>query len=1029
VTAVIVSHDGERWIPHLLSSLEASTCIPDAVFAVDTGSGDASRELLATAIGRERVLDAPRDAGFGAAVGRAVAAAPAADGTADDEWLWLLHDDCAPAPDALEHLLRLVQEFPDASVVGCRVRAWPRARRLLEVGVTTTGTGRRETGLEPGEYDQGQHDGVRRVLAVSSAGMLVRRAAWDELGGFDKRLPLFRDDLDFGWRAARAGRKVLVSPDAVVFHAEAATRGVRTISNTRGSPHRADRAAALYTLLVNCSLIALPFQYVRLAVGSALRAVGFLLGKLPSAALDEATAAMRALLRPDRIVAGRLARRKSRTASRSEVRALLPGWWTPYANGLDALLSRFAETFRESAAAVADSAARTLRRRSADISAIESGPVADDAVDVPWGAGPAAWVARHPMLSLSAALVALSVVAGRGLFGSGTLQGGGLLPAPDGASAWWRLYTEQWHPVALGSAHAASPYVVLLGSIGTVLLGKAWLAVDLLMLMAVPLAAWGALGLARRMLASRAAQVWTATTYGLLPVVSGAVGSGRLGTVAATILLPWLVRLALPVFADPERSPWRPAFGAGLVLAAMSAFCPLAWTVAAAAALPGAAMLVVRRRRAAVVALAACVAVPIAVLLPWSLRLVAHPSLLLTEAGALDPSTRALGSGDAWQTLFGRMAAAGDAPWWIAVGGVIAALAATLRTDRQTSVAAAWTVAGAALAVAALASRHTATAPGSGVASAVWVGFPVIAAQGALIVAGALAADGSTAFIQAGRFGWRQPLALLTALIAMATPLAGLAWWVAVAPHGELARTHDTTLPAYIVDQLTSADQQRVLVLRGDTGHIEYDVVMDDGTRLGDDSVDPVFGTSALDELVADAVSDGRVAAVDGLADFGIGFVMVPAPADPGLVAALDGLPGLSKASTDPDQVVGWKFDRPTGFARLHDPSVRGDGGALSASSGSGSTEIDGGSAERVLDLAVPLAEQFEASLGGDALDSEATAGGTRFAVGADSGRLEFGPSGQRWRWLVAQALAIVVCVVLAAPAARRRQGIAEVAE
>jgi GT2 family glycosyltransferase len=1030
VSAVIVSHDGERWIPHLVSSLEASTCGPDAIVAVDTGSGDSSRELLGAAIGRDRVVDAPRNAGFGAAVQRGVECLDAnGQGSSDDDWLWLLHDDCAPAPDALEQLLLLVREYPDASVVGCRVRAWPRARRLLEVGVTITGTGRRETGLEPGEYDQGQHDGVRRVLAVSSAGMLVRRRVWDELRGFDRRLPLFRDDLDFGWRAALAGRKVVVSPVAIVFHAEAATRGVRPIANSLPSPHRADRAAALYTLLVNCSLLALPFQYVRLAIGSALRAIGYLVGKLPAAAFDEVAAAVWTLARPHRIVAGRVARRKIRTASRADVRALLPRWWTPYANGLDALLSRFAETFRESAAAVADSAARTLRRRGSDISAIESGPAADEAVDVPWGAGPAAWVGRHPVLSLSAGLAVLALVAGRGLFGSGTLAGGALLPAPDGASAWWGLYTEQWHPVALGSSEGASPYVVLLGSVGGVLLGKAWLAVDVLMLMAVPLAAWGAFSLARRMFASRGAQAWVALSYGLLPVVSGAVGSGRIGTVTAAILLPWLVRLAMPLFTDPARSPWRPAVGAGLVLAAMTAFCPLAWAVAAGAAIGGAAVLVARRRLVSLLALAAVFAVPIAVLLPWSFRVIDHPSLVLTEAGAVDPSTRALGGGDAWQALFGRLSAAGDAPWWIAVGVVMAALAAILRTDRRASVAAAWTVAATSLAVAAIASRQTVSAPGSSVESAVWLGFPVIVAQGALIVAAALAADGATGFIQSGRFGWRQPLALTSSIIAIAAPLAGLVWWVGAAPHGELARGHDTTLPAYIVDQLKSGDQERVLVLRGDKEHVSYDVVMDDGIRLGDDSVDPLFGTTALDGLVADVVSEGRASDADRLADYGIGFVMVPAPADAGLVAALDGLPGLSKASTDPDQVVGWKFDQPTGLARLRDPARRGDGAALSTSSGSGSIAIDSSSDGRVLDLAVPADDGFTASLSGGRLASEQTDGGIRFAVGADGGQLEFGPSGQRWRWLAVQMLAIVVCVVLAAPSARRRHGIAEEAE
>ncbi|MEP6666264.1 MAG: glycosyltransferase family 2 protein, partial [Nocardioidaceae bacterium] len=255
VVAVVVAHDGARWLPHLISALEASTVFPDRLVAIDTGSTDGSRDVLVQALGASSVYDAPAQTGFGAAVSTALKVSQLASvdsPSADDGWVWLLHDDCAPAPDALEQLLAVATSDPSIAVLGGRIRAWPRARRLLEVGVTITGTGHRETGVEVGEYDQGQHDEQREVLAVSSAGMLVRRSVWEALHGFDPRLPLFRDDVDFGWRVARSGHRVVVVPSAIVFHAEAATRGVRGIANTSASPHLADRKAALFTLLANC---------------------------------------------------------------------------------------------------------------------------------------------------------------------------------------------------------------------------------------------------------------------------------------------------------------------------------------------------------------------------------------------------------------------------------------------------------------------------------------------------------------------------------------------------------------------------------------------------------------------------------------------------------------------------------------------------------------------------------------------------------------------------------------------------------
>ena len=41
------------------------------------------------------------------------------------------------------------------------------------------------SGIEPGEVDQEQHDGVRDVFYVSHAAMLVRADLFHELGGFD----------------------------------------------------------------------------------------------------------------------------------------------------------------------------------------------------------------------------------------------------------------------------------------------------------------------------------------------------------------------------------------------------------------------------------------------------------------------------------------------------------------------------------------------------------------------------------------------------------------------------------------------------------------------------------------------------------------------------------------------------------------------------------------------------------------------------------------------------------------------------
>ena len=131
VTAVLVSHDGARWLPDALAGLLGQERPVQFALAADTGSADDSAQLVTDALGADRVLHLARRTGFGQAVEEANRTAPLL--TPDElpylkrpsgwdpvtrtwrddaydlpelphgepvQWLWLLHDDCAPGPDA-----------------------------------------------------------------------------------------------------------------------------------------------------------------------------------------------------------------------------------------------------------------------------------------------------------------------------------------------------------------------------------------------------------------------------------------------------------------------------------------------------------------------------------------------------------------------------------------------------------------------------------------------------------------------------------------------------------------------------------------------------------------------------------------------------------------------------------------------------------------------------------------------------------------------------------------------------------------
>ena len=150
----------------------------DQIVGVDTGSRDRSGAVLSELIGQDAVFGMERSAGYGEAVSVALRhATRRRSGQTDPsltriEWIWLLHDDCEPAPQALERLLRAASKDRSVVVLGPKVLDGQDRRTLREAGISIDRAGRRITGIDPGEIDQGQHDHNKAVLAVGSAGML-----------------------------------------------------------------------------------------------------------------------------------------------------------------------------------------------------------------------------------------------------------------------------------------------------------------------------------------------------------------------------------------------------------------------------------------------------------------------------------------------------------------------------------------------------------------------------------------------------------------------------------------------------------------------------------------------------------------------------------------------------------------------------------------------------------------------------------------------------------------------------------------
>ena len=175
---------------------------------------------------------------FGQAIDAASQDPAIADDLAQATWWWLLHDDSAPEPECLTNLWSLADRGRTIAAAGPKQVSWD-GTKLLEVGIAATISARRLDEIASGEIDQGQYDNRLDVLAVGTAGMLVRSDVWTQLGGTDPALGPFGDGLEFGRRARRAGYRVVVAPKARLRHARQSLEPQGGVGAGMGGPSSA----------------------------------------------------------------------------------------------------------------------------------------------------------------------------------------------------------------------------------------------------------------------------------------------------------------------------------------------------------------------------------------------------------------------------------------------------------------------------------------------------------------------------------------------------------------------------------------------------------------------------------------------------------------------------------------------------------------------------------------------------------------------------------------------------------------------
>ncbi len=218
VSVVAVTYSPGSSLDDFLDSLAGATDAPVEVVLADNGSTDGSPERAAERP-HVRLLVTGGNVGYGRAANQGVA-------QAGGEWVVVANPDVVWQPGSLDELLATAARWPRAGAIGPLIRdeageVYPSARDLPTF---SRGIGHAVFGaVWPGNpwtrsYRREQEPVERTAGWLSGSCLLLRREAFESIGGFDPSYFMYFEDVDLGERLGRAGWLNVYAPSAEIVH-------------------------------------------------------------------------------------------------------------------------------------------------------------------------------------------------------------------------------------------------------------------------------------------------------------------------------------------------------------------------------------------------------------------------------------------------------------------------------------------------------------------------------------------------------------------------------------------------------------------------------------------------------------------------------------------------------------------------------------------------------------------------------------------------------------------------------------------
>jgi N-acetylglucosaminyl-diphospho-decaprenol L-rhamnosyltransferase len=230
VAIVTVAYRSNHVLDGFLASTSAASAAPVSIVIVDNAPGGPDDASALAAVHGAGYVALPENPGYGGAVNAGVRALP--EGV---DWVMISNPDVVLAPGAIDQLRSAGEADPAIGAVGPAVlnpdgSVYPSARAVPSL---RTGVGhalfanlwQRNPWTLAYRRETDQSDQARDAGWLSGSCLLVRRSAFDAIGGFDEGYFMYFEDVDLGFRLGKAGYRNVYEPAARVTHVGAHSTG------------------------------------------------------------------------------------------------------------------------------------------------------------------------------------------------------------------------------------------------------------------------------------------------------------------------------------------------------------------------------------------------------------------------------------------------------------------------------------------------------------------------------------------------------------------------------------------------------------------------------------------------------------------------------------------------------------------------------------------------------------------------------------------------------------------------------------